>query len=422
VFSVAFGPLLAAKFWEKYSAYVLRFWTCLYLFWVSYFWGWPRVVEAIYEPLFADYLPFILLIFALYIVSGGIFVDFPRSYGPCFNTIYLFAGSILAGWMGTTGATSLLIRPFLRANSFRRYKTHLMVFFIFLVSNIGGAVTPLGDPPLFIGFLKGIDFFWFIKHLYVFIFGTIGALCLLFFAVDFYLFKKDGQKPGPRSNQDPSFILEGIPNIFLLVGILLTVILCNFPGDGFVLGESVSGAAVLRNLILLTIIIISVSVTPDEIYQRNGVSLGPIKEIGELFFGIFITIVPVIHIMNQGGDGRLGDVFSWIAPGGDFIASRCFWISGLLSSFLDNAPTFLLFFHMTSGDPNVLMTAQANILTAFSISTVFMGALTYIGNAPNLIVRSVAEGQGVAMPSFLGYVVWSMSILLPIFVIISYYL
>jgi Na+/H+ antiporter NhaD/arsenite permease-like protein len=168
--------------------------------------------------------------------------------------------------------------------------------------------------------------------------------------------------------------------------------------------------------------LISLIITPSKIREKNDFSFAPIKEIAELFAGIFITVAPVISILSQGSDGAFGRLFDWIAPGGEFAASRCFWVSGILSSILDNAPTFLIFFHLTAGDPNVLMTAKANVLTAFSISTVFMGALTYIGNAPNLIVKSVAVSRGIKVPSFLGYVAWSAAILLPIFAVISYFL
>jgi Na+/H+ antiporter NhaD/arsenite permease-like protein len=356
-------------------------------------------------------------------VSGGIFIDFPRAYGCVFNTAFLFFGSIVAGWIGTTGAAALLIRPFLRANSGRRYTTHLMIFFIFLVANIGGAATPLGDPPLFIGFLKGVDFFWFLKNLYPFLLGTITFLCLLFFVIDYFLFRMDMDSEVTYEEiNEPLFRIQGLMNVALVIAVLLAVIFCNFDATFKLGGQSFSCSSLLRNTILLLFAIFSLKMTSPEIREKNSFSLAPIREIAELFAGIFITVTPIIEILHQGSNGAFETLFKWIAPGGEFVAGRCFWASGILSSVLDNAPTFLIFFHLTSGDPQVLMTIKSNILTAFSISTVFMGALTYIGNAPNLIVKSISVSYGLKVPSFLGYLAWSIAILIPIFIVISYFL
>ncbi|MDR0678062.1 MAG: sodium:proton antiporter, partial [Holosporaceae bacterium] len=199
-------------------------------------------------------------------------------------------------------------------------------------------------------------------------------------------------------------------------------ILCNFDGGFSLCGENFSYSSILRFFLLAVISLISLKITPARIREKNHFSIAPIKEIAELFAGIFITIAPIINILHQGTKGEFKFLLDWIAPSGEFIASRCFWASGLLSSILDNAPTFLIFFHLTSGDPTVLMTVKSNILMAFSISTVFMGALTYIGNAPNLIVKSVSADYSVKAPSFLGYLWWTSAILLPLFAIISYFL
>ena len=405
IFSMSLLPILWPKLWNRYSCYVSIFWTTVYAFSVMCFFGMYKAVGAVIEPIIFDYIPFISLISALYIVSGGIFIDFPRACGPFFNTICLFFGSIIAGWIGTTGASALLIRSFLRVNLGRRHSTHLMVFFIFLVANIGGAATPLGDPPLFIGFLKGIDFFWFGKRLYPIILGTTITLCLIFFLVDFVLFRLDHGIFYEKID-GPFLKVQGLENIALIAVILLVVIFCNFNGEFVLCGKSFSYASALRNALLILVSFVSLKVTPAEIYKKNDFSFAPIKEIAELFAGIFIMIAPIIDILHQGTSGKLGWIFEWIAPGGEFMASRCFWASGILSSILDNAPTFLIFFHLTSGDPHVLMTVKSNILTAFSVSTVFMGALTYIGNAPNLIVKSISINHGVKVPTFLGYVGW----------------
>ena len=421
IFSMSFLPLIAPRFFEKHGGMVPFGWTAIYLTCVAWVFGFREVIPATFEPLINDYVSFIIQIATLYIVAGGIFVDFPNGKGPIFNTIFLFFGSLLAGWIGTTGAAMLLIRPFLRANAERKYRVHLMVFFIFLVANIGGAATPLGDPPLFIGFLKGIDFFWFINHLASFLFSTVFVLCGLFYVVDVILFKKEtGQFAVNRDNA--SFVIKGTRNLFLLILVLLAVILCQFEGSFEFANENYKYSSILRNVMLVSISIISLKVTHKEIREKNGFNFAPIREVAEFFVAIFITVAPILSILSKGENGSLAAIFRWIAPGGEFILSKCFWASGLLSSVLDNAPTFLIFFHLASGNAEELMTAKASILTSFSISTVFMGALTYIGNAPNLMVKSISQHHGIKVPSFLGYMGWSIGILAPIFLVISWLL
>ena len=421
IFSMSFLPLIAPRFFAKHGGMIPFGWTAIYLACVAWVFGFREVIPATFEPLLDDYVSFIIQIATLYIVAGGIFVDFPNGKGPIFNTIFLFFGSLLAGWIGTTGAAMLLIRPFLRANAERKYKVHLMVFFIFLVANIGGAATPLGDPPLFIGFLKGVDFFWFIQHLAPFLFSTIFVLCGLFYAVDVILFKKEtGRFVVRRDNA--SFVIKGTRNVFLLILVLLMVILCQFEGSFQIFGESYNYCSVLRNIGLVSIAALSLKITHKEIREKNGFNFAPIREVAEFFVAIFVTVAPILSILSKGENGSLAMIFNWIAPGGEFILSKCFWASGLLSSVLDNAPTFLIFFHLASGNAVELMTTKAAILTSFSISTVFMGALTYIGNAPNLMVKSISQHHGIKVPSFLGYMGWSIGILAPIFLIISWLL
>lgn len=420
IFSMSLLPLVVPRFWHKYSSYVPFFWLIVYLSAIIWIFGIQNLFFAIFQPLAGHYISFIVLIAALYITSGGIFVDFPHRHGPIFNTLFLFLGSILAGWIGTTGASTLLIRPLLRANSERSYKTHIVVFFIFLISNIGGAATPLGDPPLFIGFLEGIDFFWFLKNLYLYIFFSTIALCLMFFIIDVFLFKKEKYKQ--NRIEDIDFVFEGYTNLFLILCILLSVIFCNFDGEFILYGEKYSYASMLRSVLIGMIALISWKITPTAIRKKNYFSFAPICEVAELFIGIFITVTPIIYILHKGSAGEMGFIFNWIAPTGEFVADRCFWVSGFLSSILDNAPTFLIFFHMISGNALEMMTVKANLLIAISIATVFMGALTYIGNAPNLMVKSISEDYGVSAPSFIGYIIWSMIILFPLFFVITRFL
>ena len=421
IFSMSFLPLIAPNFSKKHGGMIPFAWTAVYLACVACFFGFRELIPATLEPLLNDYVSFIIQIATLYIVAGGIFVDFPNGRGPVFNTMFLFFGSLLAGWIGTTGAAMLLIRPFLRANAQRKRKVHLMVFFIFLVANIGGAATPLGDPPLFIGFLKGVDFFWFIQHLSPVLFGTTFVLCGLFYIVDTILFKKEtGRFEAGRDSV--SFVIKGGRNLFFLVLVLLTVISCQFESSFEVAGQTYNYSSVLRNIILVSIAVLSLKLTQKNIREENGFTFAPIREVAEFFVAIFITVAPILSILSKGENGSLAMIFNWIAPGGEFILSNCFWASGLLSSVLDNAPTFLIFVHLASGNAAELMTTKAAILTSFSISTVFMGALTYIGNAPNLMVRSISEQHGIKVPSFLGYIGWSIGILFPIFLVISWLL
>lgn len=421
ILSMSFFPLAFPQFWDRYGGCVPFFWSAVYLIAVGYVFGISEIFPAIFKPLAGHYVSFIVLISALYIASGGIFVDFSHKHGPLFNTMFLFCGSLLAGWIGTTGASVLLIRPLLRANSERAYKTHLVIFFIFLISNVGGAATPLGDPPLFLGFLEGVDFFWFIRNLFPYILFTSGSLCFLFFIVDTFLYRSEVKQSSECGNLS-GFTVEGGTNLFLVLCILLTVILCNFEGEFELLGDKYSYASALRSVILGAIAIISLKFTSQVPREKNYFSFAPIREVAELFIGVFITVAPIIHILHKGSAGELKFIFDWIAPAGEFIADRCFWASGLLSSILDNAPTFLIFFHMISGNAVEMMTAKANLLTTISISTVFMGAVTYIGNAPNLMVRSISKDYGVSTPTFAGYIVWSVAILFPLFYLITRFL
>lgn len=423
IFSMSFIPLISAKFWNEYNKHVLIFWTTIYAVCAGFVFGATNTLQSIAEAIFSDYISFIIQISTLFIVSGGIFINLARKSTPLFNTVFLFGSSILAGWIGTTGTATLMIRPILRANSHRHYRVHLMVFFIFLVANIGGAFTPLGDPPLFVGFTNGIDFFWFVKHLYPYIFGTLFFLCGLFFVIDSSLLRKEIREERFSEivdDEPPEFVIKGKFNIVLLGLVLLTVMFCNSDATFTVFHEKYHWSSVIRNIILVSISLISLKFTPKTIRERNHFSMAPIQEVAELFAGIFITATPIIEILHQGRQGSLHWIFEQITHNGEFVLKKCFWISGLLSSILDNTPTFLIFFHLTSGNAQDLMTTHADLLTSFSIATVFMGALTYIGNAPNLMVRSISKNYGVKVPSFLEYMGWSFGILIPVFLVISY--
>ena len=324
--------------------------------------------------------------------------------------------------MGTTGAAMLLIRPLMRAISYRKYKVHTIVFFIFLVANIGGSLTPLGDPPLFLGFLKGVSFFWTTVHMFI-PFTLLAAILLaLYFAIDTFFFNKEGWPESPDAGKDGKLRLEGTHNLLLLGGVVAGVLMSGVwqPEGGVTIYHvHVELQNIVRDVLLLILAVISLKTTPHEIRRRNEFDWEPIREVAKLFSGIFISMIPAIAILRAGMDGALSGLISMVrtADGLDN-HTMFFWLTGLLSSFLDNAPTYLVFFNTAGGDAHRLM-SEAGTLLAISAGAVFMGANTYIGNAPNFMVRSIAESGGIKMPSFFGYMAWSVGILIPSFILMT---
>lgn len=423
--SISLFPLLFPKFWEKNNFKILCFFIFSYATAVICVFSTQILISSIIHTVIEEYIPFVALISALYLTSSGVFVNIKKN-GPLVNVLFLFFGSVLAGWIGTTGASVLLIKPFLRMNADRCYKKHLVIFYIFLISNIGGAVSPLGDPPLFVGFLKGIHFSWFFNNLFKYTICVVAFLLLLFFVIDYLLNKVEtDQKKQDKHciQQNKNFItIDGWHNIVLMAAILMTTIGCQFDGSVYVFGMNLKYSNILRDVLLISISLISMKITPSEIRQKNEFSFAPLKEVAEIFIAIFITVTPIILLLHKGSNGSLSFIFDYISPLGEFSAVRSFWISGGLSSVLDNAPTFLIFFHIFGGDPSILMASKAPLLISLCLSTVFMGAMTYIGNAPNFMVRSIAVADGVNMPSFVGYMLWSICILGPIFWLLSTFL
>jgi len=313
----------------------------------------------------------------------------------------------------------VMIRPVMRANDDRRHNVHVIVFFIFLVSNIGGSLTPLGDPPLFLGFLRGVDFFWTTTHLLPETLFASGLLLALFYVIDLVIYRKEGHiKPDPTPD-NPVRVTGGIN--FLLIFIIIAAILMSATvdlGRVTVLGTEIELANALRDLIMIAVTIISLKATSKANRIENGFSWGPIKEVAKLFAGIFIAIIPVLAMLRAGQNGAFAPLVALVTnPDGSPNNAAYFWLSGGLSSFLDNAPTYLVFFELAGGNPQVLMTTGALTLAAVSAGSVFMGANSYIGNAPNFMVYAIAREKGVKMPSFFGYLLWSGGILVPIFLL-----
>ena len=424
--SIAVFPLAAPSFWHRHYGKVSLAWALAFLLPFAVIHGAGLTAQELLHTLLLEYVPFIILLFTLYTVSGGIYLRGNLHGTPTLNTGLLALGTLLASVMGTTGAAMLLIRPIIRANDNRRHNVHVVVFFIFLVSNVGGSLTPLGDPPLFLGFLKGVDFFWTTRTMFLPMLLASGVLLTVFYALDYYFYHHRGEERPARLDPTPDNRLgiEGGINFLLLLGVIACVLMSGFwkPDIGFsIFGIPVELQNVVRDVLLLAIAGLSWKITAARVREANAYTWGPILEVAKLFVGIFITIIPAIAILRAGREGALAPLVAMVTgPGGEPINSMYFWLSGLLSSFLDNAPTYLVFFNLAGGDPKVLMTTLSTTLLAISCGAVFMGANTYIGNAPNFMIKAIAEERGIKMPSFFAYMGWSCCILLPLFGLVSW--
>ncbi|MGD8847938.1 MAG: sodium:proton antiporter [Desulfobacteraceae bacterium] len=432
--SIAFWPLIAPKFWHHHFPKISLVWAlCLAVPFTYVYQG--TAVYEILHILLADYVPFIILLWSLYTVSGGILLRGTLRGAPIVNVTMLAIGTILASWMGTTGAAMLMIRPFLRANKDRKNRTFMVVFFIFLVANVGGALTPLGDPPLFLGFLHGVSFFWTLKispHMI-----TMASLLLVvYFAMDTYYYKKEKSELNlngdnielDHQQERVPLALEGIHNFILLAGIVGAVLFSGMAdwGELNTFGVHRGIQDWIRDGVLVTMGIVSLVTTSAKIRQDNEFSWFPIKEVAYLFVGIFITMIPCLLILKAGQNGALAFLIYQVKQ-----PVHYFWVTGTLSSFLDNAPTYLTFFNSAlgtfyAGMPEaqsvvLLMTENSIYLKAISTGAVFFGACSYIGNAPNFMVRSIAEESGTPMPSFFGYILkYSLVFLVPGFIVITW--
>lgn len=416
--SIAIMPLAVPRFWHHNFGKVAIGWALAFLVPAAVIYGLPVTFYSFLHTLLLEYIPFIILILALFTVAGGIRVTGSLVGTPVVNTLMLAIGTVLASLMGTTGAAMLMVRPIMRANAWRTKNVHVIVFLIFLVANIGGSLTPLGDPPLFLGFLKGVPFFWTTTHLFLpFLFCSV-ILLAVFYGLDSHLYRRETAKAPARTEK---LGIEGGMNFVLLLGIVGAVLLSgvwNPDAQVSVYHVEIELQNVVRDVLLLAIAYISLKITKSESRQANDFSWGPILEVGKLFIGIFITIIPAIAILRAGRDGALSGIIGMVTDSsGRPIDAMYFWLSGGLSSFLDNAPTYLVFFNTAGGDPVQLTTVMANTLLAISAGSVFMGANTYIGNAPNFMVKAIAEQGGIAMPSFFGYMVWSIAVLIPLFIL-----
>lgn len=405
--SIAVIPLLFHHWWEKHLnkgviAFLLGLPVAIYILTVR--------PHALLET-GMDYVSFILLLGSLYVIAGGIHIKGSLAGTPLVNTLLLAIGTVLASFIGTTGASILLIRPLIRANRARRDKSHIIIFFIFLVSNCGGLLTPLGDPPLFMGFLKGVPFLWTFNLWPQWLF-VCGLLLIIFNLYDQWRFnKEDIARPGALTEQvEPRQALgiEGRRNFLLLGGIILTIFFSGYFNWSFGVKEGL--------MVLLTVL--SLVITRKQVYRANQFTFSPIIEVAVLFAGIFATMIPALIILNARG-AELGLSQPW----------HFFWITGSLSGFLDNTPTYLTLSAMASGLKGLPIEGlylkeflglggdAVMLLTAISCGAVFMGALTYIGNGPNFMVKAIAEESHIKMPSFFGFIGYALIILVPILIL-----
>ncbi|MCX8572334.1 MULTISPECIES: sodium:proton antiporter [Hyphomicrobiales] len=423
--SIATGPLLYPHVWEHHYGKIAAGWAALVVVPLALSFGFDVSIEAVLHTLLLEYMSFIILLFALFAISGGILLAGNIEGTPRVNAGLLLIGALLASVVGTTGASMIMIRPVIRANDNRPFNAHVVVFFIFLVSNIGGSLTPLGDPPLFVGFLRGVDFFWTTTHLWRETLLVGGIVLTAFLVVDWHFHRREQGQPKVKDPTPHSKVrIRGLANILLLAGVIAAILLSASwkPGVEFsVYGVHVELQNLVRDVIILVLAFVSLVVTRKEYRAANGFSWGPITEVAKLFAGIFICIVPVIAILRAGLDGAFAPLVSLVTgPGGEPNNLAYFWLTGALSSFLDNAPTYLVFFELAGGDPQALMTTFAGTLMAISAGAVFMGANTYIGNAPNFMVYAIARESGVRMPGFFGYMLWSGAVLIPTFLIAGF--
>jgi Na+/H+ antiporter NhaD/arsenite permease-like protein len=419
--SIATGPMLFPKVWHAHYGKIATGWAFVTVAALAVSAGIPAALASVIHAALAEYLSFIVLLFALYVVAGGILVTGTLRGTPSGNAAILAFGALIASLVGTTGAAMILIRPLIRANAGRRRNVHVVIFFIFLVANIGGALTPLGDPPLFVGFLHGVDFLWTARHIWMQTVLVAVLVLAIFYAVDTWFYRSES--PANSDAATAPIRVRGAINIVLIAIIIGAILLSAAwkPGMEFdIYGTPWALQNLVRDVVLILTALASMWLTADEHRKANGFTFEPIREVAILFAGIFVCIIPVMAILNAGKDGAFAFLLQAVTTSnGAPHEAAYFWLTGILSAFLDNAPTYLVFFELAGGDAKTLMGPMAGTLAAISMGAVYMGALTYIGNAPNLMVYAIANEQGVRMPGFFGYFLWAVCVLVPLFLLLT---
>jgi Na+/H+ antiporter NhaD/arsenite permease-like protein len=415
--SMAVLPIVAPRFWHRRMGVVAFAWGAVLLaqqVWAS---GPGAAVAAGWHALLVDYLPFIALLVALYTAGGGVLLRGGFAGTPLGNTAMLALGMALGVAMGTTGASMVLIHPLLRANAHRRRKVHLVLFLIVLVANASGALTPLGNPPLYLGLLHGVPFFWPARHLLAPLLLVAGALLVAFYLIDRHLAAREPRAPVPER-----FRVRGSGNMALILLVILVVLVQGFmpPTVVVLLGQPIAVAQLGGVAALLGVAAVSAAYTPRAIRQANDFTWHPMAEVAMLFAAIFVTIGPVVAMLQAGLGGPLAPLLRLGQDGsGQPWPLAYFWLTGILSAFLDNAPAYLVFFELAGIRPASLPGADGVTLAAISAGAVFFGGLTYIGNAPNMMLRAIAAHRGVRMPGFFGFLLLASVLLLPVLALVS---
>jgi Na+/H+ antiporter NhaD/arsenite permease-like protein len=415
--SIAVLPAMAPRFWHRRMGWVSAFWIAALLVPLAVAAGPAQAAATAGRAILIQYLPFVTLLLALYAAGGGVLIRGGPAGTPAGNTAMLAAGMGLGIVMGQAGAAVVMINPLLHANAHRRRKVHLALFLIVLIANASGALTPLGNPPLYIGFLQGVPFFWTTRHLWrpllVLSFLLLGA----FYGLDKWLARDDAPRPHAEKLR-----VRGWGNAVLILVTGAAVLAQGVVNAGTVTlaGQPVSLIRLAAVGVFLGVTWVSAAVTPRAVRQANDFSWAPMLEVAELFLAIFITIGPVLTMLRAGLNGPLAPVLRLtLDAAGQPRPLAYFWLAGMLSAFLDNAPTYLVFFNLAGLHPPAMSAEQVRALEALSAGAVFFGGLTYIGNAPNLMVRGVAAHRGVRMPGFFFYMTLSAALLLPVFALLT---
>ena len=414
--TIALLPTLAPGLWHRHYGKCVALWSIAFIVPDGMIGGIRAAVHGVAETMLLQYLPFGLLLGAFYVIAGGLRVTGTPHGAPAVNTAMLAIGTVLASFIGTTGAAMIMVRPVLRANRHRRRVAHIVVFLILLAANVGGALTPLGNPPVFLGYIRGVPFLWPATHLWAPTLLVVAGLLVSFYALDRYIYHRAGRvDPHPLPESEKLGIEGGVNIPLLMLAIFAVMLRAVWRTDAAIdlLGLRWDAVSILSDALLIAAALLSLALSPRRTRARNEFTWEPILEVATLFAGIFVTIVPVVDIIAAGPAGGAAPLFAHLLVGGVPDNRLFFWSTGLLSAILDNAPTYLVFFGFAGGDAARLAGELPRTLGAISSAASFFGALTYIGNAPNLLIKGIAESQGIAMPGFLGYVGWAMLCLLP---------
>ncbi len=415
--SIALLPMLAPRFWHRHVGLVSFAWCAVLLAQQGVLFGSTAAAALAWHAILIDYLPFVTLLLALYTAGGGVLLRGGPAGTPLGNVAMLALGMAMGVVMGTTGASMVLIHPLLRANAHRRRKVHLVLFLIILVANASGALTPLGNPPLYLGLLRGVPFFWPARHLLAPLLVVAVALRAMVYLIDRHHAAREPPGPEPKRLH-----IRGWGNLGLILVVMLTVLAQGMaePAQLVLLGQPVGVEQLAALAVFVAVSLISVAITPRAIRQSNDFAWHPMAEVAILFAAIFITIAPVETMLHAGLAGPLAPLLRLTLDGaGQPLPLAYFWLPGILSAFLDNAPTYLVFFELAGIRPDSLAGPQGLVLTAISAGAVFFGGLTYIGNAPNMMLRAIAAHRGVRMPAFFGFTLLASAVLLPVLALLT---